>query len=1469
MNLRMKVDLKILFVIVLTISARLLGAQSDHVSFGKISATAISSDFKQTAIATEKFIYIVDNLLLKKVDSIPVVGIRNFSIASMNFDHKDFIIAKYGEQNMYNPDLIKPRFQFEENPQDSILIYSTITKQVGTRLTGNCYVAVNSGNIFLATYNNVYEWKDNYGNVHFGSQKGEIVLYNGDEDLRAFANGSIKSLCISPNEKYIALHYYVSDSLIIEIRSTADLSVLSTMQFPGSIDEIKFSDDNQFIIGMLNELGSVSKTRVFSFEGLNEIEFTDIQEDLLKNKIENGTVWVLEDNSIVQKELKTGQKKSEIWANLTPFSFIKNFYKINDDELLVIGSGSNLNPQSGENNGIYKYSLRQNKVYSDFSGLSNNIDTTQFFDPAQIVFQNNIVIEGKKQFSEDGSIMMIHSEAQIQLWDTKKRMKIYDFTFDAAVNPYINRECSEILIFKKYDGKGYSEFYLQKLNLKNGKLISKLFIDNPRTFISPANGGKHCSQSKDDSNKWFYLQRHSNYIWEIDLASMKIDSLFQFKKVNYEDYSYLQRVLEIPGSGNLLLEVEIGQYLDDIGNNEKVDTVKSGFFLLKTKEKSISKLNGLKDIPNLFPVSENKCVGISKNSNELFWYDLNAQKTTLIRKLNSVSDENKSNDFVFLKNKKFTYFIQNSPKFNGDLIVNVIDLNSGNWSREFTLKAQTLTGLALFGDYFFLTNSIVYDDFFVKSYNPETQQALLWNVKKIDERFNSMQVDSNIILSKQQDFIDLSEFSVHKEGYHTFQLLKQQNILLDTYTGNPFSSEYNTGFCVEAFAINALDTVKWTSNIVKYKSSESYFLDELQISPDENFALFGFSTFFDFKNKICVVDLKTHELTMRSLPYKITAWGIFDNSTYWVIKANDDNYTNTEVKLEYFDFSTGKKADKEIIEKQMTIVDNPKIDFQNVLFQSKNYYARDYLSQAIHLKEKNRLIACGSKLHFWEVGNSSPVKQLQLGSSYIDQFEIEGHLLYAACRDGAIYVVDIDEMALKLILNTVEKNGSTYLAAFTPEGYFKAPKELMKDFHFVKNGKIFPLANYELFLNRPDIIFSTLGFTDEQTVEMYKQAYLKRLKRNGFSENTDFLNMEVPTVQFENVIPDVSTKKNIDLHFSFSNDAVSYSVLINGVPLANRSIEKSLKARETVELLNGENNISVIARNRGGIESDPEFIKVSYSDTSYKSKIHYVGIGVSNYKDSVWNLQYADNDVRRLSWFFNNKNYFQSEITVDSLINEQVTKANYLALKNKLLQTNVNDLVIVSLSGHGLLDKNNDFYFATNDVNFQNPEEKGLSYEEILSILDEIPARKKMLLIDACHSGEADIESIKDWKTVNDVPLDGGKKGAEVEGLNSENQLAELSFEIMKNTFQDMVQGNGTYVISASGAKEFAVEEGGNGIFTMSFINAIADWQWNSKGQITVSELQKDVYERVLKLSGGQQKPMTRSENTSWDWVIE
>lgn len=222
-------------------------------------------------------------------------------------------------------------------------------------------------------------------------------------------------------------------------------------------------------------------------------------------------------------------------------------------------------------------------------------------------------------------------------------------------------------------------------------------------------------------------------------------------------------------------------------------------------------------------------------------------------------------------------------------------------------------------------------------------------------------------------------------------------------------------------------------------------------------------------------------------------------------------------------------------------------------------------------------------------------------------------------------------------------------------------------------------------------------------------------------------------------------------------------------------------------------------------------------------------------------------------------------MVIDTLFNENVTVANVKAVKQLLKQTNVNDKVIVSYSGHGVLSKNYDYYLSAYAIDFDKPEENGLVYDELENLLDSIPARKKLMLIDACHSGEVDKEELEKMTTnTSNAFVSGGAKGVIPMYISDAKKIGmKNSFELMQELFVNVGRSTGATIISAAGGTQFALEDGGlkNGVFTYSILEFM-----KNNPEATISKLKEYVNTRVPELTKGMQMPTSRSETNSIDW---
>jgi len=448
---------------------------------------------------------------------------------------------------------------------------------------------------------------------------------------------------------------------------------------------------------------------------------------------------------------------------------------------------------------------------------------------------------------------------------------------------------------------------------------------------------------------------------------------------------------------------------------------------------------------------------------------------------------------------------------------------------------------------------------------------------------------------------------------------------------------------------------------------------------------------------------------------------------------------------------------------------------------------------------------------------------------------------------------------------------------YIPQGYFLSSTSDARLTHYVtKELKIISFEQLDLKYNRPDKVLEAIGNTDTALIKSYRKAWEKRIKKLGIDTTQFREGYSVPECDFVNrdQIEAEQKTETVRLHIK-ANDSTylldRFNVWINESPLfgqrgisIRRKNSNSLDTIISIKLSQGENRIECSITNVNGTESYRMPLYVNYTPAvKQKESLRFIGIGIDRFSEKGHDLQYSVKDIRDLSAKLKEK--YGNDIQIDTLFNENVNSRNVSALKKQLQQTKVNDKVILAYSGHGLLSKNYDYFLSTYSVNFDNPEENGLPYDELESLLDSIPARRKLMFIDACHSGEVDKEEMTRISNASDSLQQQGTKGGKTTYTGKTTLGMKNSFELMQSLFVNVGKSTGATVISAAAGTQFALERGDlkNGVFTYSILETM-----NKYPSIKISELRKIVGERVEKLTNGLQKPTSRNETIASDWEL-
>ncbi|WP_165784667.1 caspase family protein [Solitalea longa] len=562
----------------------------------------------------------------------------------------------------------------------------------------------------------------------------------------------------------------------------------------------------------------------------------------------------------------------------------------------------------------------------------------------------------------------------------------------------------------------------------------------------------------------------------------------------------------------------------------------------------------------------------------------------------------------------------------------------------------------------------------------------------------------------------------------------------------------------------------------------------------------------------------------------------------------------TDISVELYDYNTGKL-------------------YRTFAIDNRWGYHR------FSIDKSGTLLAAGSGrggLLMWDLESGRLLFTAKAHASGVVPCFIDSSRLITSSEDGTIKYWKYDRQNLYPVSQTVPFKFNEYITTI-PSGYYKGSRNASRQLHYVtSDSRIISFEQLDVKYNRPDKVLEAIGNTDTVLIKSYRKAYEKRIKKLRIDTTAFRDGYSVPEADFvsrDNIEYEQKNEK-LKLRFKGADSTClldRFNVWVNEVPvfgLRGFNIKKSksnnIDTTITITLSQGENRIETSITNINGIESYRMPLFVNYSPAVKEKEItRFIGIGIDQFADSKYNLRYSAKDIRDLSVKLKQK--YGEAITIDTLFNSNVTVSNVKALKQKLQQTTVNDKVIIAYSGHGLLSKDYDYYLSTYNVNFENPEQKGLPYDELESLLDSIPARKKLMLIDACHSGEVDKEELTQMqKMVADNSI--GTKGSILFTDSSKKRVGiKNSFELMQELFVNVGKSTGATVISAAAGTQFALERGDlkNGVFTYSLIEAM-----NKYPQLKVSELKRIVGARVEELTNGLQKPTSRNEVIAVDWEV-
>lgn len=1449
--------MRLLFYILFGFFSFYVGAQNNFIeTTAPIRSLALS--------ANNKNLYYIDNSELVKVDFAtfevlerqPVVIPKDYSV-----DQLSIIDGKLLKVKLYHDRVVR---YGKENILDSLVLLLPDGKRQFAS-PGYTYIdARDSINIVGANNNFSYEQD---GDTIIAATKGIFALFiNGEKVVEKEATSVIVNLKLLPqrNEAVIIYENGYRDYLIERV----DLDTLETLAsqpfkivengYGLHISNLHISEQEDLIAFELSQIEQSlfrnHKIELLDIETLNKPsqskEYSDVE-----GHYEDGFVYEYEGIAIVKKEYHSQKITSE---SVSGISGVTGFFKVDDTHSILTTIASDIQKTAS---GIYKYNMDSYREYDEVAWMET--DTTYLYnDPNQVKVYSNI-LQPTTDYTTNASHSLLLTSNQ-DLWDLNLRRKIDHLSLSNRAISLLNPQGTKILIIEKHPrGKAYWIF--KEYEISSGTMtVSQVMSTKEYGSISFSH--KTYAGTTQDGKVWHFLDGEQFIALDVLSSQLEVEMYKELEVENDPAYSEKLHtaIYQLYAKPDSQVFIQEREFLSS-NSNEKG---KRSFFLHQPATREITELS----LDSQAPLFVSMETSIQQKGSTINLKKIN----TAVSKTLDIS---KGEEIVNVLNNNTHLFIQTAEQRKG--YIYIID-SSLMLQDKIVLKSA-------YGELLFASErGIVYKDNGIKEYlsKGETyrwrQKISKNNARTFDADKGYKAIDEGFLFLENQDLLDL------KQGVITRKFPSYKELFLSpkdsaTITYNKVPVDFRVSKSLIDYAYDDSSSTN--------KEEEALGFRSRYVKVDKGtFYTLSYDDYFEVQKNDALLTAQTNTQNKRTLTIKNSA------STFYKFLISPDGQSAAIVFADYGDFSkpyhlTFINLQTFTISSELNTKIRPEAVLNNGNILGELYGLKEYklddgneeivlnylspidISQAMYDDNTKSIYAlAGSTLRVYAYGNKICQSVLALSnSSEFVNLKMLGEQLLAKTADGSIHFIDVTNHKELVTLNSFKSGEKTSYAWTTPEGYFMADKNAVRNLHFVRNGKVFPLSNYELFLNRPDIILSRLGFADAELIKNYKEAFLKRLDAYGYTENTDYLTIQKPAITLTNSkdFDGISATSDVILGIRSSEDIAELRAYVNGVPV---SAIKDVKPIQELPIIlgEGENTITVEGVNSSGILSDPVTVEVTYKAFAKAKKVHYIGIGVSTYKDSTWNLKYADKDVRSIA---KQLGYKMKDLVIDTLTNKQATLTNILALKNKLLNTDIDDKVIISFSGHGVINEEKEFFFAPYDMDFENPEASGLSYQKIEWLLSDIPARKKLILLDACHSGEIDpSEKIETEALSNKNVSSYTPKGAIAIKKKKKGGLIN-SFSLMQSLFYDIKRGNGSYVISAAGGKEFAYEskEWDNGVFTYSFLRGLDELSstyGDNDGTIHISELKEYIYNSVTKLTSGQQKPTARAENIEWDWEL-
>ena len=461
-------------------------------------------------------------------------------------------------------------------------------------------------------------------------------------------------------------------------------------------------------------------------------------------------------------------------------------------------------------------------------------------------------------------------------------------------------------------------------------------------------------------------------------------------------------------------------------------------------------------------------------------------------------------------------------------------------------------------------------------------------------------------------------------------------------------------------------------------------------------------------------------------------------------------------------------------------------------------------------------------IKLWDVAAGKAIRTFTGHTGWVPavSFSKDMHRIISGGRDGSIRLWDIKTG--KEIAQFISLKDGEWIV-LTPEGYYSSSANGDKHLNVRIGNNVYGVDQYREKFYRPEVVMAALAgkpITGLAVLTSVKPAPSVSIVETPASVSSDEATVKVKVADAGGGIGDVRVYLN--------GSAV---VLDRTRNLAVAAVQDQAQVFSyKVRLVSGKNSVRAIAFNAGNsMQSTDALHEIEASIAARKPSLYAVVVGIQEYVNPKLTLKYSVADANLFADTLKAKAgglFEKVEVTRLVTAKDTTNAAIAEALKTARAKVRPDDLFVFYVASHGTVDEG-EYYLVTSNVGSTSTEKlkrDALSQNSLKELIANIPATKKLIVLDTCNAGK----------------------------LGDTLQVALLTRGMNEDTaFKILSRAVGSTILSAATSQQEALEGYQNhGLFTWVLVeglNGAADL--DKDGFIKTIELASYVDEKVPELA--------------------